>query len=119
MYSRGTLINYTKRICWLMATSNDHSFFKKYKKRDIHNAIAYLQTLSTGGSIPESVVAKATTLLTQPEQDRYKDHEQIIFRTYVELGSSRAVARHFNIPVKHVCKVVNNARKNLKEKICQ
>lgn len=64
--------------------------------------------------LPINLAYTAQKNLNERGGDIYGDHEVRIFNKYVELGSSRAVARFYNIPVNHVCNVVNKVKKELK-----
>jgi hypothetical protein len=65
-------------------------------------------------SIPESLAIKAILIIKEKNKDKYDDHEARLFNTYVELGSARKVAIYYNIPVNHVCIVINKVKKELK-----
>ena len=112
LHHEGNLIRYTLRIAWNMATSANSTFFYKYKKCDMLKAVEYLKSLQPA-EILISHAHKAQKVLDSKTADIYQDHERRIFNKFVELGTMRKVAKHFNIPLMHVSKIVNKVKKEL------
>jgi len=103
-----------------MATSKTSEFYYRYKKKDIVQAIEYMQHLQPGCIIPHSHAHIAVkTLETKAQQDKYSDHEVRIFNKFIELGGVNKVARFYGIPAMHVSIVVRKVRNELKQQICK
>jgi len=112
LHHEGNLVRYTLRIAWIMATSKTSTFYHKYKKSELLEAVKYLRSLQ-GEEIPPSYADKARKVLDSKILDIYEDHERRIFNKYIELGKMRRVARYFNIPHMHVSNIVNKVKKEL------
>lgn len=97
-----------------MATSKTSQFFYKFKKTDILKAVEYLRINQSLPVIPESLAHKAKDHLQTKNQTIYDDHEVRLFNKYVELGSCRAVAKFYGIPVNHTCNIISKVRAELK-----
>ena len=97
-----------------MATSNTSAFSKKFQKCDINQALDYMKAIQPLPSIPETLAIKAKSALRDKNKNKYDDHEARIFNKYVELGTSRKVAKYFDIPVNHVCGIVKKVKLELK-----
>ena len=115
LFAQDNLVKYAARTCWLMATSKTSQFYYRYKKSDILKAIEYLELMQPCVKIPTSNVYKALNDKTATVEG---DHETRIFNKFTELGSARAVARFYGIPVNHVCNVVAKVRQELKQILC-
>ena len=115
LFAQDNLVKYAIRTCWLMATSKTSPFYYRYKKSDILKAVEYLEYLQPCVKIPTSNVYKALNDKTGTVEG---DHETRIFNKFTELGSARAVARFYNIPLNHVCNVVAKVRQELKQILC-
>ena len=114
LFAGNNLLSYSMRVCWYMATSKTSPFFYKYKKSDLIHAVEYLRLSQPGHELPLSLADKAKVVLERKDKSINEDHEVRIFNKYVELGSSRAVARYYNLPVNHICNVVNKIKSELK-----
>ena len=114
LFAGDNLLKYTMKVCWLMATSKTSGFYYKYKKSDLTKAVEYLRLNQTLPTLPESMAHRATSHLKQKNQTVYDDHEARIFNKYVELGSCRAVARYYGIPVNHTCNIIHKVKTELK-----
>jgi len=115
LFAGDNLIKYSIRMCWVMATSKTSNFYYKYKKKDISKAVEYLQSIESAGTIPTSIAYKAKKAIQiKSEGNIYDDHEARVFNKFVELGSARAVARFYSIPVNHTCKIIQKVKKELK-----
>lgn len=114
LFSGDNLLRYSMKVCWLMATSKTSQFFYKFKKTDILKAVEYLRINQSLPVIPESLAHKAKDHLQTKNQTIYDDHEVRLFNKYVELGSCRAVAKFYGIPVNHTCNIISKVRAELK-----
>jgi len=114
LFLKDNLVRYSIKICWILATSKNVDFYKKYKKNDLVKAVEYMSHITSSKAIPESVAVDALNILKNKNKDIYDDHEARIFNKYVELGSGRAVARYYNIPANHVCNIISKVKKELK-----
>lgn len=114
LFAGDNLLRYSMKICWLMATSKTSPFYYKYKKSDFTKAVAYLHQTQSLPEIPISLAYHAKEVLSKKNKNINEDHEVRIFNKYVELGSSRAVARYYQIPLNHVCNVVNKIKTELR-----
>lgn len=114
LFSGDNLLRYAIRVCWLMATSKTSQFYYKYRKSDLLKAVEYLRLNQTLPTIPIQLAEHAKTYLSTKNQTKYEDHETRIFNKYVELGSCRAVARYYGIPVNHACNVIAKVKTELK-----
>lgn len=114
LFAGDNLLRYAMKVCWLMATSKTSGFYYKYKKSDLLHAVEYLRANQTLPTIPESLAHKATEHLKTKNETINEDHELRIFNKYVELGSCRAVARYYGIPVNHTCNIVQKVKMELK-----
>lgn len=113
----GKFIGFVNNILWNLATQSNNVFIRTYRKQDIHQAIEYLNSLQAkelkGGIVADRHLDKK---MSKSAKDA---HEAIIFRKFVECRNMKEVAKYFNIPHKHVFIVVNNVKKELKERINQ
>jgi hypothetical protein len=114
LFADDNLLRYTMKICWLMATSKTSGFYYKYKKNDILKAVEYLRSTQVLPTLPESLAITAVKHLKQKNQTIYDDHEARLFNKYVELGSCRAVARYYGIPINHCCNIIAKVKTELK-----
>jgi hypothetical protein len=117
LFRENNLLRYSMRVCWLMATSKQSAFYKRFRRTDLVKAVEYMRIIDTGPIIPEPVgkiADKAVDILSTKNKTVYDDHEARIFNKYVEIGSARKVAEYYNIPLKHVCNVVNKVKNELK-----
>ena len=101
-----------------MATSKTSEFYRKYRRKELVEAIQFLHF------IKNNIVASDANVLQRAVCDKaqidiYNDHEVRIFNKFVELGSARKVAKYFGIPVNHVCNVVNKVKQELKQELCK
>ena len=118
LFAEDNLLRYSIKICWLMATSKTTKFYNIYKKNNILDAIRYMENLQTSDNFLPSAVYRAKLALNlKGQQTIHDDHERRIFEAYVRLGGIRKVARYYNIPAMHVCRVVNKVKSELKN-IC-
>lgn len=120
LFAENNLVKYAIRICWIMATSKTNKFYHTFKRKELAQAIEYMRLMQPGGTIPKSIadVSKKTfEQWCQSPATKDEDHEIRLFNKFIELGSSRAVARFYNIPVNHVCNVVSKVKKELKQEI--
>jgi hypothetical protein len=115
MFADGELLRYSMKVCWLMATSKNSSFYYKYKKSDLIKAVEYFKSQVTLPTIPISMAERANAILSKRSNTIYEDHEVRIFNKFVELGSSRKVAEYYGIPLNHVCIIVNKVKTELKK----
>lgn len=115
LFAENNLLKYAIKTCWLMATSTNSQFYYRYKKKDLLKAIQYMELMQPCKTIP---ITKAVEVLNGKTQTKEDDHEARVFKMFVELGSARAVSRYYNIPVNHVCNVVNKVRAELKKVLC-
>lgn len=114
LFAEDNLLKYAIKTCWLMATSKNSNFYYKYRKKDLVKAVEYMRLNQTLPTIPLSFADAAKKELNSRTETIYDDHEVRIFNKYVELGSGRAVARFYNIPVNHVCTIIQKVKTELK-----
>jgi hypothetical protein len=114
LFAGNNLLRYAIKVCWLMATSKTSPFYYKYRKSELVKAVEYLRLNQPFPVIPESLAGIANGHLKKKNKDVYDDHEARIFNKYVELGSCRAVARYYKIPVNHTCNIVHKVKIELK-----
>lgn len=117
LFRENNLLRYSMRVCWLMATSKESTFYRKFRRNDLVKAVEYMRMVDLGPSVPESkglIADKAVEILSSKNETVYDDHEARIFNKYVEIGSARKVAQYYNIPLKHVCAVVNKVKNELR-----
>lgn len=114
LFAGDNLLKYAIKVCWIMATGTHNSFYYKYKKSDLTKAVEYIRQTQTLPELPISLAFKAQSILQQKTGNVNDDHEVRIFNKYVELGSSRAVSKYYDIPLNHVCNVVNKIKTELK-----
>lgn len=117
LFAGNNLVRYTIKVCWNMAIGSRNYFAKTYRKLELLKAVEYLRLTQPLPELPISLAIKAKDVLQRKNATIYDDHEVRIFNKYVELGSGRAVARYYNIPVNHVCDIINKVRTELKETI--
>lgn len=113
----GSLLAFTLKILWKMGTGTKGEFYKIYKKSDIEENIAYFKATigePWDNDLSNYAIDKLNHKLTINANEA---HESIIFKKYVELNSCTKVADYFNIPKKHVFKVVKKTKDELKKTI--
>lgn len=118
LFAQNNLIRYAIRTCWLMATSKTSSFYYRYKRKELSQAVEYLRLQQGCSFLPSDTHFIHKALNDKQLQTKEDDHEVRVFNKFVELGSSRKVASFYGIPVNHVCNVVNKVRAELKSKAC-
>lgn len=118
LFASNNLVRYAIRTCWLMATSPRSEFYKKYRRRELIEVVNQININENNNFSPSVVNIISGAICDKAQIDKYNDHEVRLFNKYVELGSSRKVAKYFGIPVNHVCNVVNKVRDELKQKMC-
>ncbi len=119
LFAQDNLLRYAIKTLWYMATGTKNEFYRKYRKSDFKQAIEYIRVMQQGCIIPPSAVYKAQKVLENKVNNAHEDHEARIFNKYIELGSSRAVAAWYGIPVNHVCNIVAKVKIELKQVINQ
>ena len=98
-----------------MAFSVTSPFYKKFRKNEYENAIAYLRSLLSLPELDQRLAKIANErLIEKYVHDELQAHESILFNKYVELRSCKKVADYFNIPEKHVKDVIKKTKKELK-----
>lgn len=117
LFAGNNLLRYVAKICWIMATSTTHDFYKKYKQNDYKKAIQYMEFLDTSEKITTSYTHEAYNFIKNKNKNIFDDHEARIFKTFIELGSARKVAKYYNIPVNHCCNIIRKVKSELK-KLC-
>lgn len=113
----GNLLGFTLRILWKMGTGTKGEFYKKYKRNDMLENITYFNSINGepwDNDLSNYAIDKLNHKLTINANEA---HESIIFKKYVELNSCSKVALYFNIPKKHVFKVVKKTKDELKKTI--
>jgi len=114
----GNLLAFTLRVAWNMGTLPNGNFYRKYRKSDREQLMAYLRTFK-GKEMPVSYAKVANDKLTTKLSLTANDaHESMIFQQYVELRSIKKVAKFFGLPYNHVRHVVESVRNELKKDIC-
>lgn len=120
LFAQNNLIRYAIRTCWLMATSKNTPFYYTFKKKDLTQAVEYMQSLQICKNIPISIAFIAKEALNKKADiDVYNDHDVRIFNKFIELGGVRKVARFYGIPAMHVSRVVTKVRHELKQELCK
>lgn len=120
LFAGNNLLRYAMRICWYMATGKSNDFYYRFKRSDLAKAAEYVYLMQDGPMIPVSVAVQARQILAEKTNaaanngDVFTDHEVRIFNRYIELGSCRAVAKFYGIPVNHTCNVINKIKKELR-----
>ena len=114
LFAADNLLRYTIKMCWVMATSNTSAFSKKFQKCNMNQALDYMKSIQPLPGLPDTLAMKAKGALKNKNKTIYDDHEARIFNKYVELGTSRKVAKHYGIPVNHVCIIVKKVKLELK-----
>lgn len=117
LFAGDNLLRYAIRMCWLMATSNQTSFYKKFRQSDLLKAVEYMRSMQPLQTIPLYMADRANEVLKAKSVDKYTDHEARLFNKYVELGKCDRVARYYGLPRHHVRAVINKVKKELKEHI--
>ena len=118
LFAENNLVRYAIRTCWIMATSKTSGFYRKYRRKDLVEAVHYLHIINNNIATSD-VNILSRVIFDKANIDIYNDHEVRIFNKFVELGSSRKVATYFNIPLNHVCNVVNKVKQELKQELCR
>ena len=113
LFAQDNLLRYAIKICWNMATGAGE-FYKKYRHNDFKRAYDWMVLMQQGCSFTPSAINTVVIALQNKTQTVEDEHEATIFKKYAELGSSRAVAAYYNIPINHVCNVVAKVKKELK-----
>jgi len=115
IWASNGLIGFTIKIITNMAFSSTSPFYKKFRKNEYENAIAYLRSLLTLPELDQRLAKIANERLIQKYgEDELQAHESILFNKYVEFRSCKKVADYFNIPEKHVKDVIKKTKKELK-----
>ena len=117
LFAGDNLLKYAIRMCWLMATSDQTPFYKTFIKKDLIKAVNYMREMQPLPAIPLSVADRASEVLKAKNKTAHDDHEARVFNKYVELGTMRAVAEEYGIPLHHVYKVVNKVKRELKQQL--
>lgn len=115
LFAKDNLLRYSMRVCWIMATSKNSGFYKKFRKSDIVQAVEYLRLQTSGSCIPLSFAYMAQNALNGKNATKHEDHEARIFNKYIELGSCLSVAKYFGIPYNHTRNVVLKVQAELKQ----
>lgn len=118
LFAENNLVRYAIRTCWIMATSKTSEFYRKYRRKELVEAIQYLHIINSNIATSDANVLQRA-VCDKAQIDIYNDHEVRIFNKFVELGSARKVAKYFGIPVNHVCNVVNKVKQELKQELCK
>lgn len=111
---RNELIRYVMKICWVLAVSDRYMLSSRYKQKELVNAMDYLYTQMNYPEMPISLAVNAKNFINKKNKNIFEDHEARIFNRYVELGSARAVAKYYGIPLNHTVNVINKVKKELK-----
>lgn len=111
---REELIRYVMKICWVLAISDRYILTTRYKRKELVNAMDYLYTQLNHQEMPISLAYIAKNFINAKNRNIFEDHEARIFNRYVELGSARAVARYYQIPINHCVNIINKVKKELK-----
>lgn len=111
---RNELIRYVIKICWLLSVSDRYMLSSRYKQKELVNAMDYLYTQMNYPEMPISLAVNAKNFINKKNKNIFEDHEARIFNRYVELGSARAVAKYYGIPLNHTVNVINKVKKELK-----
>lgn len=119
LFASDNLLRYAIKTGWVMATCSTSSFYKKYRKSELKQAAEYLKHLYNGINIPLSLAYSAKMTLESKTETKEGDHEVRLFNKYIELGTARAVARHYGIPAMHVCRVIKKVKTELKQSCTQ
>lgn len=112
---QGKLINFTMRVIWIMATSSQDKFYKKYRKSELVKASNYLYSQNTGreyGNIAATGMQNLNSKILNGSIDEH--HEAILFNKYLELNNSKLVAEYYNVPYHHVKEIIAKVKKELK-----
>lgn len=124
IHKEGNLLGFTLRILWTIGTGKRNDFYRKYKK---NNLIEFTDILVLNKydsnfdlinedlrDLSDYAIDKLNNKLTMNANEA---HESILFKKYVEMKSCTKVAKHFNIPKKHVFLVVKKTKEELKKTI--
>lgn len=99
-----------------MAFSSNSRFYYKYKKSYHKKQAEYLQSIQQKPTIDLSMANTATIFLNHKQKLSPNDeHEVRIFNTFVQLGTRKAVADFYKIPIRHVITIVNKVKQELKQ----
>lgn len=142
LFAGKNLLRYAIKICWNHAYGKDNKFANTFRKVtydiDVNDLLDIdSDMLNTNSTLFKSLnYLKEVGVRDREEQENYTlmnaiavsdfivkkknngnrndEHEARLFDKYVELGSSRAVARYYQIPLNHVCNVVNKIKVELR-----
>jgi hypothetical protein len=114
LFAQDNLLRYSIRIIWKLIYEGHYPLSEKFCRKELEKAFSYISLTDDAGAIPLNIADQAKQYLQRQKEDIYEDHESIIFNKYTELGSSRKVAKYYNIPLNHVCNVVSKVKKELK-----
>lgn len=115
IWASNGLMGFTIKIITNMAFSSTSPFYKKFRKTEYENAIAYLKSLLTLPELDQRLAKIVNErLVSKYREDELQAHESILFNKYVELRSCKKVADFYNIPEKHVKDVIKKTKKELK-----
>lgn len=109
------LMGYSIKILSNMAFSSTSPFYKKFRKNDYENAIAYLKSQMVLPELnPKLSKLVNERLMLKYTIDEMEAHEAILFNKYAELRSCQQVADFYSIPLKHVKDVIRKTKQELK-----
>ena len=112
---QGKLVNFAMRVIWIMATSSQDKFYRKYRKSDLVRASNYIYSQTAGreyGNIANAALIKLQHKLTQGDIDQH--HEALLFNKYIEFGNGKQVSEYYGVPYHHVKEVIAKVKKELK-----
>jgi hypothetical protein len=118
MDAEGTLVSFTRRVMWKMATLPNGNFIRKFRKPDT-------LPLPDGDAIPapcernkdEAAEIIRVELSRKMARNPNEAHEAMIFEKYTELLSCEKVAAFFGVPRLHVFRVVKTVKLQIKNKL--
>jgi hypothetical protein len=116
--NEGKLISFVMRVIWIMATSSQDKFYRKYRRSDLAKASNYMYSQTAGkeyGNIADAAFLKLKHKLSQGDIEQH--HEALLFNKYIELGNSKEVAEYYNVPYHHVKAIIAKVKKELKQLI--
>lgn len=109
------LMGYSIKILSNMAFSSTSPFYKKFRKNEYENAIAYLKSQMVLPELnPKLSKLVNERLMLKYTIDEMEAHEAILFNKYAELRSCQQVADFYSIPLKHVKDVIRKTKQELK-----
>lgn len=120
MKAEGTLVSFSRRVLWKMATLPNGHFIRKYRKASPLPLPAEDNiTATTPEELDAEEAIKTITLEIgrKMELDANEAHEAIIFKKYSEMLSCEKVAQFFGVPRIHIFRVVKKVKAELKTKI--